>query len=453
LVCALALALALGAAGAVVGLDSAGTRDAPGRSAAGRDAPPLEARDADRAASPPPASVEAPEPECVPDPTLAQPPGTPSPHLALALAGFLGHPSVAPHQVSVSIWIDGHGEVLSHTPDLALAPASNQKVLTAFGALSVLGADARLVTELRLTNQGDLVIVGGGDPTISAQGPHSVAALADQARVRGIGSVPGALIVDETRHDGARRASAWQDWQIPAYTGPMSAFMVDRNRWRSDAAFVADPALANADLLRGELAARGIQVQGPTVYASGPVAGTVVASLASEPVAVLVRDMLLRSDNQIADLLLKEIGRAGTGTGSMAGGALVTTEALQPLCVPFTGTTDDGSGLSRGNARSARVLRTVLQAARTQPWWPAFADALPLAGRTGTLATRLRGTAAEGNVRAKTGTIIGGSALSGYGTTTAGRAFVFSVVVNGVGAQASAGAIDSLIAAVAADTG
>jgi serine-type D-Ala-D-Ala carboxypeptidase/endopeptidase (penicillin-binding protein 4) len=56
-------------------------------------------------------------------------------------------------------------------------------------------------------------------------------------------------------------------------------------------------------------------------------------------------------------------------------------------------------------------------------------------------------------VRAKTGTIIGGTALSGYGTTAGGRSFVFSVVINGPGAEASAGAIDVLVAAVAREAG
>jgi D-alanyl-D-alanine carboxypeptidase/D-alanyl-D-alanine-endopeptidase (penicillin-binding protein 4) len=229
--------------------------------------------------------------------------------------------------------------------------------------------------------------------------------------------------------------------------------MVDGNRWRADSAFLGDPALANADLLRGALARRGIEVRGPTVYAAAAVPGTVVASLVSAPVSVLVRDMLQRSDNQIADLLLKEVGDAATGTGSMANGFAATTTALAPLCIPLAGVADDGSGLSRGNARSAREWRVMLQAARTQPWWPAFVDGLPLAGRSGTLAGRFHGMAAEANVRAKTGTIIGGAALSGYGTTAGGRAFVFSVVVNGPGAEASAGAIDALVAAVAREAG
>lgn len=392
-------------------------------------------------------------PRCRPDPTLAQPAGPPSAALAAAFAAFLGHPSVAPHRTGVSVWLDGQGEVLAHDPDQALAPASNQKIFTAMGALAVLGPDARLTTEVRLTTAGDLVVVGGADATLTAGGPHSVASLADQVRAHGVGHVPGALIVDESRHDGGRRASGWQDWQIPTYTGPLSAFMVDDNRWRADPAFLADPALANADLLRRALADRGIDVRGPTVYAAEPVPGAVVASLVSAPLGVLVRDMLGRSDNQIADLLLKEVGHAATGTGSMAGGFAATTAALTPLCIPLAGIADDGSGLSRANARSAREWRTMLQAARAQPWWPTIVDGLPLAGRSGTLAGRFHGTAAEANVRAKTGTIIGGAALSGYGTTAGGRAFVFSVVVNGPGADASADAIDALVAAVARDVG
>jgi D-alanyl-D-alanine carboxypeptidase/D-alanyl-D-alanine-endopeptidase (penicillin-binding protein 4) len=120
--------------------------------------------------------------------------------------------------------------------------------------------------------------------------------------------------------------------------------------------------------------------------------------------------------------------------------------------VPLTGHTDDGSGLSRRDARSARELRSLVQvASRRAPWWPVVANGLPVAGRSGTLVARLGGTAAEGNVRAKTGTLIGGAALTGIGTTAAGRAFVFSIVVNGPHAETSADAIDALVAAVAGD--
>jgi D-alanyl-D-alanine carboxypeptidase/D-alanyl-D-alanine-endopeptidase (penicillin-binding protein 4) len=391
-------------------------------------------------------------PRCWADDSLWQPATAPPPALAAALATFAGAPGVAGNDVSVSVWVDGLGEVLTLDPDRALAPASNQKLLTAMGALAVIGPDVRLATELRLTEVGDLVVEPGGDATLSSTGPHSLDALAAQVRAAGVTTVAGSLLVDETIFDGARTASGWQDWQIPTYTGPMSAFMVDRNRWRGDAAFLADPALANADRLRAALAAAGVSVAGPTAYAAGPAAGTVVARLESPTVAELVTRMLQVSDNQVADLLVKRIGVAATGVGSVDAASTATNTALEPLCVPLVGHTDDGSGLSRRDARSARELRTLVQvASRRAPWWPVVAGGLPVAGRSGTLVSRLRGTAAEANVRAKTGTLIGGAALTGVGSTASGRAFAFSIIVNGPRAESSAGAIDALVAAVAGD--
>ena len=394
-------------------------------------------------------SESAAPPRCTPDASLSARGAAPA-DLAAAADAFVGHPGVSPHAVSLSVWVDGYGEVLIHQPDRALAPASNQKLYTAIGALAVLGAEARLTTRVRLASDGDLVIAPGGDPTLAGAGMHSVAALASQIHAAGVTDVPGRLLVDESRHDGTRRANGWQDWQIPAYTGPLSAFMVDRNRWRADSAFVADPALANAELLRDELAARGVTIGGPTAYAGTPASGQVVASLESARVQELVTTMLRNSDNQIADLLLREVGVAGGEAGSAVGAARATDAALTPLCLTLDGSVDDGSGLSRANARGAREWRVLLQAVRDEPWWPHLADALPVAARTGTLAGRFGGTSAADNVRAKTGTIIGGTALSGYGTTAGGRAFVFSVVVNGPGAEAAAGAVDGLVAAIAA---
>jgi D-alanyl-D-alanine carboxypeptidase/D-alanyl-D-alanine-endopeptidase (penicillin-binding protein 4) len=123
--------------------------------------------------------------------------------------------------------------------------------------------------------------------------------------------------------------------------------------------------------------------------------------------------------------------------------------ALEPWCLHLAGRSGDGSGLSRGDWRSAREWRRLLQALDDQPWAAEVIAGLPVAGRTGTLAGRLRGPATNGNVRAKTGTIIGGSALSGYATTADGRDVVFSIVVNGdpPAAQRAIGAIDRLVTA------
>ena len=410
-----------------------------------------------RPASGPPATSGAPArpttAPCTPDPGLAAPPAAVPPDLALALQRFTTDPRVAGNRFGLSIWIDGLGEVGAYQPDLPLLPASNQKLLTAMGVLAVLGPEARFTTEVRLTPDGNLVIVGGGDPSLTARGPNSLDVLAAQVRAAGITAVPGALLVDDSRYDAMRRAAGWQDWQFPAYAGPLSALMVDRNRYRRDPAFLADPAVAGGDLLRLALAAHGVRVAGPTMHGAASGGSTVVASLTSAPAPALLTDTLLRSDNTQAEDLLKEVGHSTGGTGSTQGGLAATRAALKQLCVPLTGADDDGSGLSRADGRSAREWRELLQGARTQPWWPQLRDALPVAGRSGTLASRFRRTPAEGSVRAKTGTIKGAIALSGYGTTAGGRGIVFSVLVNGDRAGPAEKPLDELIAAVAAHQG
>jgi D-alanyl-D-alanine carboxypeptidase/D-alanyl-D-alanine-endopeptidase (penicillin-binding protein 4) len=303
------------------------------------------------------------------------------------------------------------------------------------------------------TLAGDLVVVGGGDPTLATTGPHSLDTLAAQLRAVGITQVTGALVVDESRHDTERYAPGWLWWHVPAFAGPLSAFMVDRNLYRDDAAYIEDPALGNGEELRGALARQGVTVAGPTVHGVAPGGATQLAVEVSPPVSALVYDMLLRSDNMTSEQLMREIGLAGRGIGSTPAGTRAATAALRPLCVPLTGTAADGSGLSRENFRSAREWRRMLQAARGQPWFPGFFESLPVGGVSGTLASRFDGTAAAGNVRAKTGSIIGGVALSGYVTTAGGRDAVFSVVVNGPRAGAATGVIDDLVATVAAYPG
>jgi serine-type D-Ala-D-Ala carboxypeptidase/endopeptidase (penicillin-binding protein 4) len=410
----------------------------------------------DARAPAPPSTAPAPPPTtapCTPDPALTAPSVATPPHLAAAVQRFTTDPGVTANRFGLSIWVDGLGEVGAHEPDLALFPASNQKLLTAMGVLAVLGPEARFTTQVQSAPDGSLVITAGGDPSLTMRGPHSLDALAAQVRAAGITTVPGPLVVDESRHDAMRRAAGWQDWQVPTYAGPLSALMVDRNRYRHDPAFLADPGLAHGELLRGALAAHGVHVAGPTVHGVAPEGSAVVAALTSAPASALLTDTLLRSDNMAAEELLKEVGRVAGAPGSTHGGLAATRAALDPLCVPLVGVDDDGSGLSRANGRSAREWRLLLQAARAAPWWPQLHGALPVAGRSGTLASRFRGTPAEGTVQAKTGTIIGGIALSGYGTTVGGRGFVFSVLVNGDASGAAAGPIDALIAAVAAHSG
>jgi D-alanyl-D-alanine carboxypeptidase/D-alanyl-D-alanine-endopeptidase (penicillin-binding protein 4) len=359
------------------------------------------------------------------------------------IAAALADPRWVGLDRSVSVWIEGRGEVVGVGGDAALLPASNEKLLTAIGAHLLLDPHERFHTEVR--DAGDhLVLVAGGDPSLRSTGPHSLGELARQVAAAGRGATAG-VVVDATAFEPATAARGWQDWQIPTYVGPMSALVVDDNRGRTDPAFLSDPAIGNGEAFARALIASGVAVGGPVAHGTAPTGAPVVAELWSPTVAELTADMLQRSDNEIAESLVRLIGEGSTEVGVDRIGA-----ALEPWCLHLAGDIADGSGLSREDKRSARDLRRLLQVAAAQPWGPALHDALPVAGVSGTLAGRLAGPATAGNVRAKTGTIIGGTALSGYATAADGRAVVFSVVVNAEPSAAlgAAAAVDRLVAAV-----
>jgi D-alanyl-D-alanine carboxypeptidase/D-alanyl-D-alanine-endopeptidase (penicillin-binding protein 4) len=380
------------------------------------------------------------------------------PSLAGTIARHALDPASLHATVGASIWIEGYGEVVAQEPDRPLLPASNQKLLVAMGSLATFPRDGVLTTTVRSAAEtvdgivtGDLVLVGGGDPTLTNVGPHSLDALAARVRNAGVTAVQGSLVVDESRHEGARAARGWLSWHVPAHVGPLSALMVDDNRHRGDAQYVAQPAIGNGELFAAALRRHGVNVAGAVTAGIAPDDARAVASVSSRPIPDLVGDMLLHSDNEIAEMLTREAARTTQGVGSTPVGIEVLTRALGPTCVELRGQSGDGSGLSRDDLRAAREWRTLLQAARREAWWPEFAASLPVAGRSGTLERRFRGTAAEGNLRAKTGTILGGRALSGYLTTAGGRDVVFSLLVNGDGAAAAQPVIDGLLAALAAD--
>ncbi|MDP8958660.1 MAG: D-alanyl-D-alanine carboxypeptidase/D-alanyl-D-alanine-endopeptidase [Actinomycetota bacterium] len=401
-------------------------------------------------------------PPCVPHESLEALPVQPVPAPLRALVGegvadgrldgvFLG----------LSVWVEGYGVVARRHQDRPLLPASNQKVLIAMGVLATLPEEARLVTKVvgegRVAGsqlQGDLVLVGGGDPTLTASGSHSLATLAGRVRGAGIEEVGGRLVVDETRYDSRRRAPGWLDFHVPAHIGPLSAITVSGNQYRSDDPFLADPATAAGELFREALAREGVAVKGPVARRAAAPGSRLIGFLQSPPVTELVRRMLTESDNTIAELLTKEVGYVRTGVGSTQAGLHSITGALRrKLCVPLVGTSGDGSGLSRQNRRSAREWRTLLQAAQAAPWWQRFSDSLPVAGKTGTLASRFLGTAAAGNLRAKTGTIRVGRALSGSFITSDGRTVFFSAIVNGRNTGSAMHAVDELLAELAAHSG
>jgi len=435
--------------------------DRPTHRAVRLSSPPEQAPEQAPATTPPTMPVVAPVTTAAsPAPCPEWNDGTPAPEaapIAAKLAPYLVDPHLQSNDVSVSVWIDGIGEVASLNGDQRLNVASNQKLLTAMGVLSEIDLGTTFHTSVKATSiddagvvAGDLVLVGGGDPTLTSTGPHSLTALAAAVRAAGVTEVQGRVLADESRYEAARAAPGWQDWQIPTYVGPLSAVIVDDNRRRVDAPFLADPARAHADSFRQRLIGAGIRVGGSAATGDASPDARSVVDFESSPVGDLLTRMLLTSDNEIAESLTREAGVLLAGSGSTAAGTAALEDGLLERCAPIT--VDgwaDGSGLSRSDFRSARELRRLMQFARTQPWWPELEARLPVGGETGTLATRFRGTAAQHRVEAKTGTIIGGGALTGVVHARSGRDVVFSFLVNGESAPAAVAALDRLVVALA----
>ncbi|MFI9007859.1 D-alanyl-D-alanine carboxypeptidase/D-alanyl-D-alanine-endopeptidase [Actinosynnema sp. NPDC053489] len=199
---------------------------------------------------------------------------------------------------------------------------------------------------------------------------------------------------------------------------------------------VWEPTGLVASLFEDALARHGVRVVGGTATGATPADAAVLGEHLSMPLSRLMVPFLKLSNNMHAEILVKTVGRAASGEGSWDAGLRAMTAKLAEWGVdPTALSLRDGSGLSRMDQVSPDQLATLLLAARREPWFPAWFDALPVAGRGdrmvgGTLRNRMRGTPAEGNVRAKTGTLTGVSALSGYVTTADGTPLVFAMISN-----------------------
>jgi D-alanyl-D-alanine carboxypeptidase/D-alanyl-D-alanine-endopeptidase (penicillin-binding protein 4) len=409
------------------------------------------------AAEAPPSTTPAPCPADGYEPPAADEP-VPA-ELRQAVDEALSHRSFEVRQASASVWVEGYGEVAALEPDLALVPASNQKILTAMGALILLPHDLRLTTEVRATGpvsddgvvDGDLVIVGGGDAMIKREGDHSLQKLARLIQDAGITQVNGSIVGDESRYDQVRKAPGWLEWQQPLPGGSMSALMVNSNSRVGSQEYLANPTSHNANLVKEALEEVGITVGGEGVAGTAEGDTLLVTEMESYRVDEMVQLMLLESDNMIAEMITKEIGLREADDPSSATGLRLIEEAIEEeLCLDLAGVNDDASGISRDNTRTSREWRLMLQAAQEEDWWPVFYGGLPVAGQEpGTLKYRFVDQPAAGDLRAKTGTVGVAVALSGYATTDGGRDVVFSVVANGNDPDPAVAAMDGLMNVVA----
>jgi D-alanyl-D-alanine carboxypeptidase/D-alanyl-D-alanine-endopeptidase (penicillin-binding protein 4) len=169
-----------------------------------------------------------------------------------------------------------------------------------------------------------------------------------------------------------------------------------------------------------------------TGASAGAGADDTLATLASPPLRMVLPWLEKPSQNQIAEVLFRTMALERTGVGTPDSARAVVGRQLRAWGVTpeRDAVVRDGSGLSRHDYVTPEALVRVLDAVRRRPDFRVFYDALPVAGVDGTLRTRMRGTPAAGNARAKTGTIDKSRTLSGYVTTAGGELLVFSMLCN-----------------------
>jgi D-alanyl-D-alanine carboxypeptidase/D-alanyl-D-alanine-endopeptidase (penicillin-binding protein 4) len=337
-------------------------------------------------------------------------------------------------------------------------PASNQKLLVAAAALDVLGADHRYTTEVRSVAPrngvvaGDLYLVGGGDPVLVSESyPNendrypvihatSLDRLADQVAAAGVTRIDGDVVGDGSRYD--------DEWYVPSWApdvrvlegGPYDALMVNDARVTGDERRADDPAEGAAREFVRLLGDRGIEVSGGPVAGAAPDGVDAMASVRSKRLPAIVAEMLMTSDNNTAELLVKEIGVAASGSGTREAGLAAMQQAFTAAGLPTERLVlADGSGLSNDNRATCALLGAVLADAGYDG---AIGNGLPVAAESGTLADVFVDSPVAGRMRAKTGTLGNPpfdadppavKALAGYVPVRGGGVIEFALILNGSG--------------------
>jgi D-alanyl-D-alanine carboxypeptidase/D-alanyl-D-alanine-endopeptidase (penicillin-binding protein 4) len=349
----------------------------------------------------------------------------------------------------------------------AVAPASTAKLMTAAAALTVFGPDDRITTTVVADGRGTVVLLGAGDPTLTSatknDGPYgpSAARIADLAAQLTQRKVEvKRIVVDGSLFSGPSVSPQWSAGDVPTdYASPITAVMVDGGRNHpADYIRSGDPDLAAGRALAAALGRPSLQVVRGTASAAAR-ASKPLAGVQSMPMSDLVVQMLLNSDNVIAEVLGRLVALKQGGAGSFTGAAAAIRAVLSHAGVPTSAALRDASGLAASDRVPPAELVAVLRLAAT-PGSAAgpLLQGLPVAGWSGTLADRFPpGTSADagvGTVRAKTGTLTGVSSLAGVVHAASGRLLAFAFVADKVSPTdpdnaAAEAALDQLAAALA----
>nr|WP_233625304.1 D-alanyl-D-alanine carboxypeptidase/D-alanyl-D-alanine-endopeptidase [Actinoplanes sp. ATCC 53533] len=383
-------------------------------------------------------------------------------------------------RVNVSIVDAATGDSLfAQNADTMTTPASTTKLLTAATVLAARGPAYRLATRaVAGARPGEVVLVGGGDPTLSvgAKGQFPGAArldkLAAQVKKALDGQQPTKILVDTSLYQGPLTGAGWDGNTIGGgQVAKIQSLMTNAGRIEPvHNEFGGDPRFADPALAAGRAFAKQLGVAtgsvgkqtapvavdpaaapsaAPSATASGaagaPAPGTELGRVESPPLVHVVDWMLEQSDNVLAEALARQVALAAGKAPSFSGAAEAMIAKLGELGLPASGASlADASGLSRRNKISPKLLTDVLTLAAggTRPELTAMFGGLPVAGWSGTLRNRFvtpsPNRIGQGLVRAKTGTLTGVNAISGQLVTADGRLLVFAIMADATGESVAA---------------
>lgn len=342
--------------------------------------------------------------------------------------------------------VDAGGRVvLAKSSDKKLIPASNTKIATAAVALEVLPSATRFTTRVVGTLSdgridGDLVLVGGGDPLLVSRdylateknpttSPTYLDDLADAVKAAGVSVVIGSIAGDESYLDDDRYLNDWSSGIRGTEGGPLGALMVNDGVVVGNPIKPDNPAVAAAAEFTRLLRARGITVNGEPKEAKATPTGDTIAEISSAEVAAVVGEMLTNSDNNTAEILVRHIGLNRSLQPTTAAGLAVIESTLAEWGIENVETVD-GSGLSRGNRMTCSALVALLE---RSPIGGALKKGLAVAGTSGTLRDVFKETNVAGRLLGKTGTLLNVKTLGGVLPVSQSDEVVLALFLNGAG--------------------
>ena len=309
-----------------------------------------------------------------------------------------------------------------------MRPASCMKLVTAITALDQLGSSYEYQTRVYYTGSvkgttlvGNIYCVGGFDPALTID---DVAVMAQYVRQLGIDSICGKLVADRTMKESQDYGEGWcWDDENPLLT----ALSVGRKN-------------IFLQTFAEEVARLGVNLENVQLAEGRVPANARLIGSFKRPITQVMERMMKVSDNFYAEsMFYQTAASARKGLARASDARTITKQLIARLGLgknPYR--IADGSGLSLYNYVSAELLCALLRYVwRSPDMYQTLTEALPIAGVDGTLEKRMKNTPAQGNVRAKTGTLTGISSLSGYCTAANGHQLCFSIINQGVMRNAS----------------